>query len=69
MTEEMGEENIFIFGMKVDEVEALRKKGFEYLQFFMHFYCENILWPETAHQDGGGGLIDSLGVEDLKHWA
>ena len=28
MTEEMGEENIFIFGMKVDEVEALRKKGF-----------------------------------------
>jgi len=27
MAEEMGEDNIFIFGMKVDEVEALRKKG------------------------------------------
>ena len=27
MMEEMGEDNIFIFGMKVDEVEALRKKG------------------------------------------
>jgi len=31
MTEEMGVENIFIFGMKVDEVEALRAKGFESL--------------------------------------
>ena len=31
MTEEMGEENIFIFGMKVDEVEALRKKGFVFI--------------------------------------
>jgi len=30
MTEEMGEDNIFIFGMKVDEVEALRAKGFEF---------------------------------------
>jgi len=28
MMEEVGEENMFIFGMKVDEVEALRKKGF-----------------------------------------
>jgi len=28
MLEEVGEENMFIFGMKVDEVEALRQKGF-----------------------------------------
>jgi len=27
MAEEMGKDNIFIFGMTVDEVEALAKKG------------------------------------------
>jgi starch phosphorylase len=28
MMDEMGAENIFIFGMNVDEVEALGKKGY-----------------------------------------
>ena len=28
MREEMGAENIFVFGMTVDEVEALAKKGY-----------------------------------------
>lgn len=27
MAEEMGKDNIFIFGMTVDQVEALEKKG------------------------------------------
>ncbi len=29
MMEEMGEENIFIFGMKVDEVEELKRNGYD----------------------------------------
>lgn len=28
MMEEMGRDNIFIFGMTVDEVQALERKGF-----------------------------------------
>lgn len=34
MTEEVGEENIFIFGMKVDEVEALRKSGYKPREYY-----------------------------------
>ncbi|PAV70759.1 hypothetical protein WR25_05392 [Diploscapter pachys] len=33
MAEEMGKENIFIFGMNVDEVEALQKKGYSSQEF------------------------------------
>jgi starch phosphorylase len=29
MAEEVGNDNIFIFGMTVDEVEDLRRKGFD----------------------------------------
>lgn len=28
MAEECGEKNIFIFGMRVDDVEALQRKGY-----------------------------------------
>jgi len=34
MAEEMGMENIFIFGMTVDEVDALNKKGYNALDYY-----------------------------------
>ncbi|CAG9832290.1 unnamed protein product [Diabrotica balteata] len=34
MAEEMGNENIFIFGMTVDEVEALHKKGYNAMDYY-----------------------------------
>lgn len=34
MAEEMGMENIFIFGMNVDEVEALKKKGYNAYDYY-----------------------------------
>lgn len=34
MAEEMGNENIFIFGMTVDEVEALHKKGYNAYDYY-----------------------------------
>lgn len=37
MAEEMGDENIFIFGMTVDEVELLKRKGYN-----AHTYYESI---------------------------
>lgn len=40
MAEEMGEENIFIFGMKVDDVLKLQKRGYkvsEKLKIFVNF--------------------------------
>lgn len=34
MAEEMGNENIFIFGMTVDEVEDLKKKGYNAYDYY-----------------------------------
>ena len=34
MAEEMGNENIFIFGMTVDEVEGLQKKGYNAYEYY-----------------------------------
>lgn len=34
MAEEMGNDNIFIFGMTVDEVEALQKKGYNAYDYY-----------------------------------
>ncbi|GJQ65449.1 hypothetical protein Trydic_g7554 [Trypoxylus dichotomus] len=34
MAEEMGNENIFIFGMTVDEVEALQRKGYNAYEYY-----------------------------------
>lgn len=41
MREEMGDENIFIFGMKVNEVEELKRSGLvvvEYILFVVNYY-------------------------------
>ena len=42
MREEMGAENIFVFGMTVDEVEALAKKG--YVIWARHCRKINLIW-------------------------
>ncbi|CAH2009634.1 unnamed protein product [Acanthoscelides obtectus] len=34
MAEEMGDENIFIFGMTVDEVEDLKRKGYNAMDYY-----------------------------------
>lgn len=34
MAEEAGEENLFIFGMRVDDVAALDKKGYEAKEYY-----------------------------------
>lgn len=34
MAEEMGNDNIFIFGMTVDEVEALKKRGYNAYDYY-----------------------------------
>lgn len=34
MAEEMGSENIFIFGMNVDEVELLKRKGYNAYTYY-----------------------------------
>lgn len=36
MAEEAGEDNLFIFGMRVDDVEAMDKKGFVNKPFTMN---------------------------------
>lgn len=40
MMEEMGEENIFIFGMKVHEVEELKKSGLVISFIYTRMCCE-----------------------------
>lgn len=37
MREEMGDENIFIFGMKVDEVEELKRSGLVVVEYIIWF--------------------------------
>ena len=34
MAEEMGEDNIFIFGMTVEEVEALKARGYNAMEYY-----------------------------------
>lgn len=50
MMEEMGQENIFIFGMNVDEVEALHKRGYNAYDF----YNRNEELKQAVDQIAGG---------------
>lgn len=50
MAEEMGRENIFIFGMNVDEVEALQKRGYN----AWDYYNRNAELKQCVDQISGG---------------
>jgi starch phosphorylase len=50
MMEEMGKENIFIFGMTVDEVEALQKRGYN----AWDYYNGNAELKQAIDQIAGG---------------
>ena len=50
MAEEMGNENIFIFGMTVDEVEALQKRGYN----AWDYYNRNAELKQVVDQISGG---------------
>lgn len=50
MAEEMGNDNIFIFGMTVDEVEELKKKGYD----ATHYYNTNQDIKQCVDQIQGG---------------
>jgi glycogen phosphorylase len=50
MAEEMGNENIFIFGMNVDEVEALQKRGYN----AWDYYNRNAELKQVIDQIAGG---------------
>lgn len=50
MAEEMGNENIFIFGMTVDEVEALQKRGYN----AWDYYNRNPELKQVVDQIAGG---------------
>lgn len=42
MAEEAGEKNMFIFGMRVDDVEALQKRG--YVEFYIFRSYKSLLY-------------------------
>lgn len=50
MMEEMGQENIFIFGMTVEEVEALQKRGYN----AWDYYNRNAELKQVVDQIAGG---------------
>ncbi|OAF68290.1 hypothetical protein A3Q56_03948 [Intoshia linei] len=54
MREEMGKENIFIFGMNVNEVEELDKKGYNP----MDYYNSNITLRDVIYSIRGGFFSD-----------
>jgi len=64
MMEEMGEENIFIFGMRVDDVEALKTAGYD----AMVYYNRNPELKQCVDQIRGGYFSPSK-PEEFHHLA
>nr|XP_061816011.1 glycogen phosphorylase, muscle form-like [Nerophis lumbriciformis] len=61
MAEEAGEENFFIFGMRVDDVEALEKKGYDALAYY-----NRIPELKQAVSQIAGGLFSPQQVDLFK---
>ncbi|XP_061815323.1 glycogen phosphorylase, muscle form [Nerophis lumbriciformis] len=61
MAEEAGEENFFIFGMRVDDVEALEKKGYDALAYY-----NRIPELKQAMSQIAGGLFSPQQVDLFK---
>ncbi|KAK9869928.1 hypothetical protein WA026_006025 [Henosepilachna vigintioctopunctata] len=64
MAEEMGNENIFIFGMTVDEVEALKKKGYNAYDY----YSNNPELKQVVDQIHNG-FFSPENSDEFKHLA
>ena len=49
MAEEMGEENIFIFGMTVEEVEELKARGYNAMEYYHNDKELKQVWQVDDH--------------------
>lgn len=64
MAEEMGNENIFIFGMTVDEVEQLKKDGYDAKK-----YCKANPELQLCIDQIQNGFFSRANPDEFKHIA